>query len=237
MSLLTIVQDAADEVGIARPATVAGNSAPDAQKLLRLLNKCGKALVKQAVWQDLRKEKTFTGVAGSEQTSIIPSDFDRFIPETFWDRTNVRLVTGPITPVQWQAMKAQGYGGSPKFIYRGGSVFILPNLDGGESIAFEYVSQNWCQSSGGTGQTAFAADDDTGILDEELLKRGLIFAYLDTEGLPSALAARDFEMYSKQLLNNDQPNTPILVAADIFGGGRHFTGVPSSGAGYNINYD
>ena len=48
MTLLSIVQDAADEIGVEQPASVAGNADPLAQKFFRLVNKCGKSLMKEA---------------------------------------------------------------------------------------------------------------------------------------------------------------------------------------------
>jgi hypothetical protein len=235
MTLLTIGQAVADEVSDIRPQTIAGNTDPDVQKLLRFINKVGNKLMKKSVWQDLRKEQTFTAIAGAEQTSILPSDFDRFITDTFWDRTNNALITGPVSAVEWQTRQAVGSGAGKRFIYRGGSVFISPDMDGGEALAFEYVSNQWCASSGGTGQTAFAADTDVGVLDEELLTYAAIYEYLAAEGLPSADALRQLLDYVKTLSGNDQPRSGLLSAGDIFGG-RHFTGSPGSGGGYNINY-
>lgn len=237
MTLLTIVQNAADETQGPRPGSVAGNADPAAQTYLRLLNSAGTHLMKTVAWQTLRKEQTFTAVAGSEQTGALPNDFDRFVPETFWDRTNRVLVSGPQTPTRWQAMQAGGYNDHyPRFIYRGGSVFVSPDASGGESMAFEYVSNQWCQDSGSTGQTAFAADTDTGILDEELLTLALIYRYTVSEGMETAMVAREnFERHLNTLIKNDQPKARIMVAADIFGGGRHFTGEPpAQGASSDI---
>lgn len=235
MTLLTICQDAADEIGIDRPSSVIGNSQEHVKKLLRYADKVGTQLMKKVAWQVLRKERTFTSVASETQTSILPSDFDRFVPETFWNRTDVALVPGPITSVEWQGMKAHGYAGRYKFAYRGGDVLIIPTITAGKTLAFEYVSNQWCQSSGGSGQTAWAADTDTGVIDEELITRGLKFAYLTDEGLPNAIAAQEFDDYFSLLVKNDQPSAGVMVAADIFGGGRHFDGTPPvSGAGIEI---
>lgn len=235
MTLLAIVQNAADETQGPRPGSVAGNADPAAQNYLRLLNSVGTRLMKRIAWQVLRKEQTFTAVAGSEQTSILPSDFDRFVTETFWDRTNKVLLSGPESAVRWQSMKAGGYSDiRRRWVYRGDSVFVVPDFDGGESLAFEYVSKNWCQSSGGTGQTAFAADTDTAILDEELLTLGLIYRYSLSEGMETAgAAAQVFNDHLNMLVKNDQPRSRVLVAADIFGGGRHFTGEPPADGDYS----
>jgi len=226
MTLLTIVQGALDEVNGPDLATLAGNTDPSAKKMLRIVNKCGLDLMRAVPWQVLRKEQTFTTISGETQTAILPSDFDRFVPEAFWDRTEKRKIDGPVSSVEWQGLKATAYSGTRrKYIYRGGAVSILPAYSAGNSLAFEYISKNWCQASDETPQSAFAADTDTGILDEELLTLATRFAYLESEGLPSQMANRDLLTYMKKLVKNDQPTGGILSAGDIFGG-RHFTGAP-----------
>ncbi len=228
MTLLSICQDAADEIGIFRPGAVASSTDPDAQKLFRLANMVGNRLMKIYAWQFLRTEQTFTALGQEAQTAIIPSDFDRIIPETFWDRTNRYLVNGPITPVEWNGLKAVSYSDTAlrKFIYRNNGVSVIPAFSGGESLAFEYVSKNWATDSGGTAQAKFLADTDLTLFDEDLHTAGLVYAYLEGEGLPSDSAKQMYDMHFKRLIDNDQPNSQIMVAGDIFGSGRHFTGTP-----------
>ena len=88
MTLLTIVKAAADEIQMPRPATVVGNDTPDAQRFLRYANKVGSSVMKKYAWQALRNEHTFTATATEEQTGALPDDFDRFVPETFWNRVS-----------------------------------------------------------------------------------------------------------------------------------------------------
>jgi hypothetical protein len=231
MTLLSIAQDAADEIGIYRPGAVASSTDPDAQKLYRLANKVGYGLMRVNAWQILTKEQTFTALGQEVQTSILPSDFDRFIPEAFWDRSNSRLVSGPITEVQWQSLKAAEYTNSTlrRFIYRGGQVSVIPAFAGGESLAFAYVSKNWAASSGGTEQSKFLADTDTTVFDEDLFTAGLIYEYLKGEGLPWEMARAEYMEQFDRLIANDQPSANVMVAADIFStGSRHFDGVPSA---------
>lgn len=228
MTLLSICHNAADEVQILRPASVAGNSAPDAQRFFRYANKVGNAVMKRHPWQVLRKEQSFTGVAGSEQTGILPDDFDRFIPETFWNRSASSLVVGPIDAVRWQGLKSDTYSGDQQlFIYRGSSVFFVPDLAGGESLAFEYVSNQWARSSGGAAQTSFLADTDTSALDEELITLGVIYEWQRSEGQPFDVALADYAGRFDLMTGNDQPSSEVLAVADIFSNGsRHFTGAP-----------
>lgn len=230
MTLLSICTDVADQVKINRPSSIVGNTSADAQLLLRLAKKVGLICMKKFAWQVLRKEKTFTSVSGETQTSILPSDFDRFVPETFWDRTNIVLWTGPISSVEWQGLKANSYSdtSTPKFAYRGGDVLAIPSQSAGNSLAFEYVGKNWCQSSLSVAQATWAADTDTGIISEELITLGVIFEYLDGEGQPAATALGRFVDFWNVLAQNDEPNNRIMTAGDVFGTGRHFSGIPGS---------
>lgn len=233
MTLLSICQAVADEVSVDRPVAVVGSALPTAQKLLRYANKAGTALMKKVAWQVLRKERAFTSIASETQTGILPSDFDRFCPETFWNRSAQELISGPVSSTEWQSKKASGYSGPPKFAYRGGDVLVIPALGAGSSLAFEYVSKNWCQSNDSVPQAAWAADTDTGIIDEELIIRGTKFVYLTDEGLPNGQAGNDFDDYFNMLLTNDQPDSGVMLAADIFGtaSSRHFSGTPEISGG------
>jgi hypothetical protein len=222
MTLLAICQAVADEVRtLTRPATVAGNTDPDAVALLRYANRIGTRLMKAYAWQALRKEITFAALAAEEQAAL-PADFDRIVPETLWDRTNYALISGPASAVQWQSLKADSYSDTtrPYYAYRGGKLLILPVPAAGVSIGGEYVSQNWCTDS---------ADDDLSLLEDDLMAAGIKYAYLTDEGQPNAAAAGDFNDYLGTLLANDQPTGNILSAGDLFGGGRHFAGAPSAG--------
>ena len=59
-NFLKIIQDAADEIGIAQPASGVGNSNVESLKLVRYADKVGNAVMKSFHWQILTKEKTFT---------------------------------------------------------------------------------------------------------------------------------------------------------------------------------
>ncbi len=228
MTLLSIANDVADETKGPRPETIVGNTSPDAQNILRVINRVGINLMRAYGWNILRKEQTFTSVSGEEQTGALPSDFDRFVPETFWDRDSNNLMSGPVSPVEWAGLKVQTFSSqNKKFVHRGGSIFTQPELGSGVNMAFEYISKNWCQDSSSTAQAKFAADDDTAIIDEDLITYGAIFEWLDAEGQPSVRAARAYHEYFNLLVNNERATADILVAGDVFAQNtRHFEGAP-----------
>jgi len=233
MSLLTICQDAAVDLGIARMVTVVGNPEVDVQRLLRFANRVGSDLVTRAPWQRLRLMRDFTATATEVQAGAVPADFLRFSPETIWDATNGVSLTGPIDPVEYQTIRNQyaavGYDGTARsFTRRGDDFLVWPLPAGGETFRFEYQSGAFCQSAVGTPQTAWLADTDTGRISEELITLGVIARFLSADGQPAALPIAEYERRLRMEIKNDAPLPVILPAGDIFGTGRRFTGEPGA---------
>lgn len=229
MTLLDICNATADEVDLLRPVTIANNPAPDAQKLFRYANKVGARLMRAHCWQALRKQQTFSALGQEEQTGALPSDFDRFVAQTFWNFGTNRLVSGPISPVEWQGLRAVSSSDTylnPKFIYRGGAVSIFPAPGAGDSMVFEYVNKNWATSAADADQAKFLVDTDTSKFNEDLIIAGMVFEWLEGEGQPSVVAANQYQLLLDELVANDEPTPGIAVAGDIFGPGRHFDGTP-----------
>ena len=194
MSLLTIAIDAARELGLPVPTGVVASSDPQTLLLLRMANEEGKSLATRADWQNLTSEHTFVTVTTDAQTSSIPSDFDHIVSDTMFNRTTIRKVYGPISESDWQRYKASltSYV-NPAFRIRGGSILMAPTQTAGQTVAYEYISNKWCQSSGGTAQSAFAADSDTGKLDEELIRLGMVWRFRKAKGLEYAGQRDDYE--------------------------------------------
>lgn len=211
MSLLTIIQRAARSMSLAVPTAVVNSSDPQVQQMWELANEAGEELARDFDWQILRREQTFLTVADAEQANWFPSDFDRFLSDTQFNRSTRRNLIGPITPQQWQAIQAQ-----PQlnrvflaWIERGGEVLVTPEPAAGETIAYEYISENWCQSSLGAGQTAFLADADTALIDERLIRLSLRWRFLAAKGLSYAEEMRTFGIELEKAKARDGGNTVI----------------------------
>lgn len=123
----------------------------------------------------------------------LPSDFERPIDNTFWDRSRFWAMRGPLSPQQWQLYKSSVIGQASiqrryrfRSVYASGAATIggpgigtggigsLPAyrtylsidpypFDNGSQLVFEYVSNGWCQSVQGIPQKEWLADTDTMI--------------------------------------------------------------------------
>lgn len=197
MSLLSIIQDTCDRIGVPRPTAVVSSTDQQVRQLYALANEEGVSLAKRADWQSLVTEWTFITVAQAEQTNTpIPTDLKSFVSDSFFNRTSQRPLVGPVTPQAWQAQQARPVmsGIFLAFRERQGTFLVTPAPTAGDTIAYEYVSASWAMSSAGQGKPAFTSDDDSAFLDEELIKQGLRWRWKQAKGLPYA---EDMETYER----------------------------------------
>ena len=230
MSLLTIVSNACARLSIAVPTTVVGNTTAQIVQMLYLAQEEGKNSSRRCALKALQAEKTFTTTAAAVQASSVPSDFDWMIPETMFNRTQRRAVDGPIDPKDWQLLQAALVGRVfLAYRIRGSDILITPTPTAGATIAYEYVSKNWCSSSGSTGQAAWAADTDTAKLDEEIFTQGLVWRFLKMRGMDHTDYFVDYEKNilqammregSRPRLQTDDPRGKFDVKNIIQGGYR-----------------
>lgn len=199
MTMLSIIQDVTDRIGIPRPTQVIGSTDNQVRQLLALLNEEGVALSKRGTWQALTNQWTFVTVATNVQdSSALPSDLRQIIPDSIYNRTLMRKVLGPITPQEWQALQAYPAYNRVYLAFRErqGEILITPAPPADQTIAYEYVSDNWVLSSAAVAKSAFTADDDVSFLEEELLKLGLRWRWKQAKGLNYA---EDMNTYEREV--------------------------------------
>lgn len=229
MTLLSIVQDACDDIGFPTPATVVGNA--EAKQYLRLANREGNALARHD-WQALKKEHTFTLVT-ADQDYALPTDFKYIIPSSAWNRDNQRSLIEPLTSEEWQFFKGWStVNGLNQRARIRNDLFefeqTITSGENGQTIAYEYISKNWCESSGGTGQTKFLADSDVAILDEELITLGLIWRFKKAKGLSFEADFFEYDRLVKEAKSRDGGARRVNLDRNI----KHHLGVNTQEGSY-----
>jgi hypothetical protein len=205
-SLLTIIQDVADRIGLVRPSSVVGSSDHQVRQLFALANQEGREQARRHPWQSITFEKTFTTVAQESQTNAIPADFDRFVPETMFNRSRTRQLVGPMTPQEWA-----DYKGSAStvvfdaFRVRGSALLYAPTPNAGETVAYEYVSKFWCAGSEDTApdQSTWVSDNDETFLDVEATTQGIVWRFQRSRGLDYSESFQQYELQLATLMGRD----------------------------------
>lgn len=193
MTLLTICQNVANQIPVESPTVVSGSSNKTAKLLLSCAQSAGKSIARKKGkqhWLELVSEYTFSTVADQEDYDL-PSDFFDLEDQTLWDRTNFWEIKGALSPQDWQAYKSSVLGDTAtirkRFRIRNVSgtrkFSVHPTPGAAETLVFEYVSKNWCESSGGTGQDSWQADTDIGIIDEYLIELDTKWRFLARSGM------------------------------------------------------
>jgi len=199
MSVLTLVQSFCKRTNIAVPTVVIGSTNEQVLQILGLLEEEGQDLAQRGDWQSLINEVTHTTVAAESQGNIntIAPGFDRFKPNTFWDRT-LKLPVYVINNSDWQQLKAVNVTG-PRYQarLRGDLLLSNPAPASGHTWSFEYVSKYWITDSAGLNPSdSFNADTDLILLPEKIVKTGLRWRWKKEKGFDYD---EDFQTYEKMI--------------------------------------
>lgn len=214
MSLLTIVQDACRDLSLPVLTSVVGNSTGHAPLMLRVAKEELNSLATRHSWQRLIKENTFSATATSAQVtaSAIPSDFDRMVNESMFNRTTRRHVWGPLDSVQWQYVQASLVTlVDPSFRIRGGTIHITPTPTSGNTIAYEYISLNKARTSASAEQENWAADADTSVFKEEIVTLGVVWRYRRAKGFAFNADQEEYERRVAEAIMRDGTRSRITT--------------------------
>lgn len=144
----------------------------------------------------------------------LPSDFDRQIDRTHYDKSKRWEMLGPETPQQWEFLKSSYISTGPRMRYRfiGGKFQIWPQVTTNEYLGYEYISNAWATSAASVGQSSFLADTDTCIFPDRLMVAGLKMRFFEVKGFDASAFTRDFEMQLNIAKPNDGGSPSLSMA-------------------------
>ena len=235
MTLLTIIQDVTNLIGLDEPSVVITSTDKNVKTLLSMANVEGRMLKNKGQWASLSKEHSFSTADGTSSYAL-PSDFDSIMNGTGWNRSTNLPLRASISPREWQASQS---GLVDNTVYNAGyrikgssstQFFIDPTPDSIQTLAFEYQSTEWCASSGGTGQELWADDTDVGVLDEELMTLGVEWRFRRAKGLSYlGMQAEYNELVEKRLAS--EGGAPVIQTSDTTRLALPGANIPDTGFG------
>lgn len=232
MTLLQICQRFCERTNLPSPATVYGSSDPQVVQLKALVEEVGIDLSGRGAWQGITFEATHTTIAAEDQgamTAIATNGFRYVKNQTIWDRTLRLPVLGPMSPQEWQALKALVVNGPRyRFRVRGGKLLVNPTPTAGNTWAFEYVSVNWILGADlTTYKQFFTLDTDTVLLPDFIVLQGLRWVWKREKGLSYDEDFRTYELMVKDALGRDGGKPTIRMDENGWNGPRPGIWVPS----------
>lgn len=190
---------------------------------------------------------TSTGLSFSfgQITYDLPSDYKYMLQQTQWDRNFRWQMLGPISGQEWQTIVSGITPVGPRIRYRimadpndptaGQRFWIQPPPGAAQTdvIAFEYMSTSWCTSSGGIYQSAWAADTDLYLWDDDLLTLGVKWRWLRAKGLDYGEEREQYQKAIDMQMSRSGANRVLPLNAHSWGN-VHLLGtanVPDTGFG------
>lgn len=183
-TVLALASDAADELGMQRPITLFGADEGDnyGRKALRAVTRTCRYLIATWDWQICRRTHEWQTAATEAQPLGKPTDFERYVPDTFWHSGLRREVHGPKTPGEWERYTSGiQVAADPIWYEEGGVIYVKPQPRLNEVLRYRYISNSVGLTAAGARIARFGDDADVPLWDDELLLLGTVFHYRQSE--------------------------------------------------------
>lgn len=192
-----IITNIPSTAGLDTNYAVSALYAPQAQRIAEVLSST-------SVRCEMRNTETQAGsqVIFARDTYDIPTDFDRYIGQTWWDRTNHWRLIGPDSPQMDQYIRSGIFATGPRRRWRqvgrrpaAWRIWPPPFTGGAPSpgaLVWEYISENWVLKNDDTTAPLFTADDDIPLLDSELIIKGVKWRFWQIKGFSYASFQQEY---------------------------------------------
>ncbi len=206
MTLLTVIQDAADLLTIPRPDAVFASTDAQITQLRGLLQATGNDLVAVHEWSSLVNQTTFTCAGTNAQTGTPPAGFDRMSDGVdIWNATRKQKIVGPVTAREWTDLITWTTSTYPQYWRLIAGVLNIYAPISGDTIRYEYVSKYWIlAASGSTPTDAFTADGDTFRFPEWLLTLGVVWRWKAAKSLDDPEDVNNYNIELAARIKADQ---------------------------------
>lgn len=216
-TLLSLAQDIADDTSLQRPGSVIGNTNQTARRILQAVTRTCEELKDRHAWPRLIREHSITTANGTASYAL-PSDWDRYVSDTAWDSTNYWEMRGSLTPEEWQfrqnaIVAVTTFRKTFRVVWDNSNtalrIFIHPTPAAVETLVLEYITNQWCESSGGSGQSSFQADTDVARVPDELIRLGAKWRILRTGGFAYLDEKAEYESRTDLRIAQSAPSRTI----------------------------
>jgi len=195
MTLLTIAEEVALDVGVSVPTIVAASTLREIQELFSFINDAGEEIARRVAWGDLTAEATITG-DGTADPQTVNANLSR-IAEGASVFTSGGAIIRPLTRAEWTMTAVEG---TPRYyLLEGTEIRFWPYLANAATATVRYQTKAWTSAGG----VAFAADSETALFPEDVLTKGSIVRWRRQKGMPYQDQEAEYEAALSQYAEFD----------------------------------
>lgn len=223
MTILQCAQDAAVKLNRTRPTSLFSSTDPFAAELLLAAKETAESLVKEEHdWRDLTQMATCQGDASTVvfPLATVAPGYERMVKGAKLHSLRFKNATFRAAKDldEFLFLKDNLLVGSPgNWVLLNKTVQIFPPMPVSDTARFFYISNNYALSSSGTAQSGFLADTDTFMLDERLLRLGIIWRWRSDKRLEYAEDLKNYEIAKSAAMGKDKGSQTIVVGTQRVG--------------------
>lgn len=230
MAILSVFQQAATVIGMDVPTAVMSSTEREHVELAALANEMAERIAFDLYdWSVLKKIATLTG-DGVATEFAFPTDYRRMLKKAaLWPSREPNCALPHCPDIdEWLGLQMSNVSQvRPIWALFGGKINIWPALVDQETVKFTYLSNRIVTAQNGSPKASFTADTDGYVLNERLLKLGIIWQWKANKGLNYAEDLSNFEDAYASLTGADKGSNIIAVGRKRF---RSDAGVAFAGA-------
>jgi hypothetical protein len=215
------------------PGFIRGNEDDTLGQMVALANEEGQELTESFAWQALTRTAVRPAVDGSVDSGVavdqgsleeIAPGFAYLLDDTLWIQDQPFKLIGPMSAQQRTSLEAWNVSGATwTFWIEQNHLWVSRSTVSSQTLRLRYQSRFWAKRfvSDGvyTEADSMAADMDTCVFPERLIKLGVLWRWLSTNGLP----------FQQEYINYSKARGQYW--------GREGTKTVLSASGQGMNYD
>jgi hypothetical protein len=199
-----IITGIPDTTGLDTTYAVSGTGQPQAQRIAEVLSstsvRCEMLATADATYS-LDPDDATGSLVFAKDTYALPDGFNRYISQTWWDRTNHWRLIGPDSPQAYQYIHSGIFATGPRIRWRqlgkapnAWRIWPPPFSAGNtpDALVFEFITNNWVLNPDGTSQSSFTADDQEPLIDSDLIVMGVKWRMWQIKGFEYAAMQQEY---------------------------------------------
>ena len=233
LTALEAISQVMKGLGFVIGGTASGSTDPTALQFWQLASEIGQQLLVENQWQFSSRDHTIVTSAGVSNYAI-PQDWNAYIADSSWNRTNRLPALGSLREYEWQMLKARNLSGTTfatLFRLEGGEVVFYEAPSSIQTIVLPYESRAWCESAAGTPQDTLMADADKILYNPELYKVALERIWKEKKEFDTTKITERYNKLLSAYVGKDSPGRTLTLGRS---GGYPYLGVlniPDTGYG------